>query len=152
MAVASRLTMARSAPACLAMTGKDAAGCTTRDEPTTTKTSAASLHTWACCIAAWGMGWPKEMVPVLSRPLHASQRGEVNSSPRLASTSSGSKILPQPRHTTVRSEPCNSTILWSETPPRLCRPSMFWVMRPSSLPRFSKSLMEVWPMLGLTSL
>ena len=115
-------------------------------------TSAASLQTWACCMAACGMGWPKEMVPVLSRPSQASQRGEEKVSPRLARTSSGSNSLRQFRHTTVRSEPCSSTILSSETPPRLCRPSMFWVMSPSSLPRFSKSLMEVWPMLGLTSL
>ena len=42
--VASLLIMASRAPLCLASAGKEAAGCTTKEEPITIKISAAWLH------------------------------------------------------------------------------------------------------------
>src|SRR5215467_12620766 len=97
--------IASRAPLRFARTGKDAAGCTCKDDPMMIKMRAFSVHSWACRIACSGIGWPNDTVADLRIPPQVSHLGDEKFPTSFLMISSGSKYFVQLKQTIFRFVP-----------------------------------------------
>ena len=146
--VGSRFTMISRAPARFATRGMDAAGSTTRDDPTASSRSQASADAYARTMTSCGIACPKETVAGLSSPPHGLQRGAGSPPATRRHASSIGIRSPQDRQTASVEVPCSSMTSSAGSPERWCRRSMFWVISAANLP-CSCSATNAWcPALG----
>ena len=148
ISVGSALRMTTRAPDSLAAGTTPATGHTESLVPMASMRSQFRAARSARAMSSGTRPWPKEIVADFRMPPHVRHGGSSSPACTRASARSIGARSPHARHTTSRVVPCTSTTRAGVEPAAWCRPSTFWVMSVSSLPRRSSATSAWWPALG----